>query len=125
MSIEAITSTELSPPSAPLSLATRVGDLIFVSGQVALSLATGELIEGDVTAQTEQVFKNLQAVLRAAGKTLADVARVNVYLADMKDYARMNAVYERHFKAPYPARTAVAVAALPLGASVEIDLIAR
>jgi 2-iminobutanoate/2-iminopropanoate deaminase len=122
---EAFSSAALAPPVGPFSPGVRAGDLIFLSGQVALSAQTGRLIEGDVAAQTEQVLQNLRTLLAAAGKSLADVARVNVYLTDMKDFARMNAVYARHFEAPYPARTTVAVAALPLGAAVEIDLIAR
>ncbi|MBV8403333.1 MAG: reactive intermediate/imine deaminase [Gammaproteobacteria bacterium] len=122
---EAISSDRLPPPVGPFSAAVRMGGFLFVSGQVALSPATGRLIEGDVSAQTEQVLENLRTVLAAAGKTLADVARVNVYLTDMKHFAQMNAVYARHFTAPYPARTTVAVAALPLGAAVEIDLIAQ
>jgi 2-iminobutanoate/2-iminopropanoate deaminase len=92
---------------------------------VALSPTTGRLIDGDVAAQTEQVLQNLRTLLAAVGKSLADVARVNVYLTDMKDFGAMNAVYARYFEAPYPARTTVAVSALPLGAAVEIDLIAR
>jgi 2-iminobutanoate/2-iminopropanoate deaminase len=103
----------------------RVGELLFLSGQVALDPATGRLTAGDVTAQTEQVLQNLRTLLGAVGKSLADVARANVYLTDMKDFEQMNAVYARHFEAPYPARTTVAVSALPLGAAVEIDLIAR
>ena len=122
---EALSSDALAPPVGPFSPGVRAGELIFLSGQVALSAQTGRLIEGDVAAQTEQVLQNLRTLLAAAGKSFADVARVNVYLTDMKDFARMNAVYARHFEAPYPARTTVAVAALPLGAAVEIDLIAR
>ena len=122
---EVLSSEALAPPVGPFSPGVRAGDLIFLSGQVALSAQTGRLIEGDVAAQTEQVLQNLRTLLAAAGKSFADVARVNVYLTDMKDFARMNAVYARHFEAPYPARTTVAVAALPLGAAVEIDLIAR
>ena len=122
---EALSSDALAPPVGPFSPGVRAGELIFLSGQVALSAQTGRLIEGDVAAQTEQVLQNLRTLLAAAGKSFADVARVNVYLTDMKDFARMNAVYARHFEAPYPARTTVAVAGLPLGAAVEIDLIAR
>lgn len=125
MSREALSSDALAPPVGPFSPGVRAGDLIFLSGQVALSAQTGRLIEGDVAAQTEQVLQNLRTLLAVAGKSFADVARVNVYLTDMKDFTRMNAVYARHFEAPYPARTTVAVAALPLGAAVEIDLIAR
>jgi 2-iminobutanoate/2-iminopropanoate deaminase len=122
---QAITSTETAPPVGPFSQAIRAGDFVFLSGQVAQNPATGKLISGDVSSQTEQVFQNLQAVLRAAGKTLADVVRVGVYLTDMSDFSRMYSVYERHFEAPHPARTTIAVSALPLGAAVEIDLVCR
>ncbi|MGA2564171.1 MAG: Rid family detoxifying hydrolase [Steroidobacteraceae bacterium] len=125
MSREAITSNELAPAVGPFSQAIRAGEFIFLSGQVAQSPATGKLVAGDVATQTQQVFQNLRAALRAAGKTLTDVVRVGVYLTDMKDFAQMNSVYERQFEAPYPARTTIAVSALPLGASVEIDLVAR
>lgn len=125
MTREALTSTAIAPPVGPFSQAVRAGGLIFLSGQVAQVPTTGKLIAGDVTAQTEQIFKNLHAVLRAAGKTFADVVRVGVFLADMKDFAQMNAVYGRQFDAPYPARTTVAVSALPLGAAVEIELVAH
>jgi 2-iminobutanoate/2-iminopropanoate deaminase len=122
---EAITSNETAPAVGPFSQAIRAGDFVFLSGQTAQSPATGKLISGDVSSQTEQIFQNLRAVLRAAGKTLADVVRVGVYLTDMKDFPQMNAVYERHFEAPYPARTTIAVSALPLGAAVEIDLVSQ
>ena len=121
---EAFSSDRIAPPVGPFSPGVRVGELLFLSGQVALDPATGRLIAGDVTAQTEQVLQNLRTLLGAVDKSLADVARVNVYLTDMKDFGQMNAVYARHFAAPYPARTTVAVSALPLGAAVEIDLIA-
>jgi 2-iminobutanoate/2-iminopropanoate deaminase len=121
---EAFSSDRIAPPVGPFSPGVRVGELLFLSGQVALDPATGRLIAGDVAAQTEQVLQNLRTLLGVVGKSLADVARVNVYLTDMKDFGQMNAVYARHFEAPYPARTTVAVSALPLGAAVEIDLIA-
>ncbi len=122
---EAIATDEIAKPVGPFSPAVRSGDFLYLSGQLAQDPATGKLVEGDVTAQTEQIFKNLGAVLRAAGKSFADVVRVGVFLTDMADFAAMNAVYGRHFDPPYPARTTVAVAALPLGARVEIELIAR
>jgi 2-iminobutanoate/2-iminopropanoate deaminase len=122
---EAVSCEALPPPVGPFSPGVRVGELLFLSGQVALDPKTGRLIDGDVAAQTAQVLENLRTLLGGIGKSLADVARTNVYLTDMKDFARMNAVYARYFEAPYPARTTVAVAALPLGAAVEIDLIAR
>jgi len=125
MSRQAITSSELGPPVGPFSQAIRAGEFIFLSGQVAQNPTTGKLVSENPAAQTEQIFQNLRSVLAAGNKTLADVIRVGVYLTDMKDFPEMNAVYERQFEAPYPARTTIAVSALPLGAAVEIDLVCR
>lgn len=126
MKREEITTDEVAKPVGPFSAAirTEAEQFVFVSGRVAQDPATGALIDGDVSAQTEQALRNVEAVLRAAGKTLDDVVRVGVYLTDMADFAAVNAVYETMFGAPYPARTAIGVAALPLGAAVEIDVIA-
>ena len=124
MSLEAVRSELLAPPVGPFSQAIRVGDFLFLSGQVGLDPATGKLVQGGLERQAERIFANLAAVLEAAGKSLADVIRVGVFLTDMADFAALNAVYARHFREPYPARTTVAVAALPLGAAVEIDLVA-
>ena len=109
----------------PYSHAVEAGDLIFMSGQTPLDSATGKLVEGDIEAQTEQCFVNLFNVLAAAGLTEANVVKANVFLTDMGDFAAMNKVYATKFSAPYPARSTVAVAALPIGAQVEIELIAR
>ena len=126
MARDTFTTDKIARPVGPFSPAVRAGELVYVSGQVAQDPATGRLVAGDVTAQTEQIFRNLEAVLHAAGKTFADAVKVSVFLIDdMRDFAAVNAVYARHFEAPYPARTTVTVAALPLGAAVEIDLIAR
>jgi 2-iminobutanoate/2-iminopropanoate deaminase len=122
---EAIISDRIAPPAGPFSPAIRAGGIVYLSGQVAQDPATGRLIEGDVTRQMEQVLSNALPVLEAAGKSFADVVRVGVFLTDMGDFQAMNAVYARHFEMPYPARTTVAVAALPLGAAVEIDLVAQ
>ena len=124
MSLTPITSDRVAKPVGPFSPAVRDGDRVYTSGQIGQDPATGKLIEGGVAAQTEQVLQNLEAVLSAANKSLADVVKVNVYLTDMRNFAEMNEVYARHFVAPYPARTTVAVAALPLGAVVEIETIA-
>src|SRR5215468_5438300 len=124
MPLKPITSDRLAKPVGPFSPAVRDGDRVYASGQVAQDPATGKLIEGGVAAQTEQIFRNLATLLSAAGKSFADVVKVNVYLTDIQRFADMNEVYARHFPAPYPARTTVGVAALPLGASVEIELIA-
>ena len=125
MTRDAVTTDKIATPVGPFSPAVRAGDCVYLSGQVAQDPATGRLIDGDAAAQTERIFANLEAVLEATGRTFADVIRVGVYLTDMGDYPAMNAVYARMFEAPYPARTAIAVAALPLGAAVEIDLVAR
>jgi 2-iminobutanoate/2-iminopropanoate deaminase len=121
----AITPPTLPPPVGPFSAAVRAVPSLYVSGQVAIDPATSKLVVGDVARQAEQIFANLEAVLAAAGKTFADVVRVGVYLTNMGDFAAMNAVYARHFAAPYPARTTIGVAALPLGAAIEIDLVAE
>lgn len=108
----------------PYSLGVASGDYIHYSGQIPLDPATGKLVEGGVAAQAEQVFQNLKVVLAAAGVSLADVVKATVFLTDMSDFAAMNEVYAKHVRAPYPARSTVAVAALPLGARVEIEVIA-
>jgi len=108
----------------PYSHAARAGGLIYLSGQTPIDPATGELVAGDVTAQTRRVFANLAAVLATAGLTLDDVVKVNVFLVDMADFAAMNAAYGEAFEAPHPARTTVAVAGLPKGARVEIEAVA-
>jgi 2-iminobutanoate/2-iminopropanoate deaminase len=124
MPLNPITSDRVAKPVGPFSPAVRDGDRVYTSGQIAQDPATGKLIEGDVAAQTAQVLQNLEAVLHAADKSLADVVKVNVYLTDMRNFSEMNEAYARHFAAPYPARTTIAVAALPLGAIVEMEMIA-
>ena len=122
---DVISTPDIARPVGPFSSGVRAGELIFLSGQVAQDPATGKLITGDVSAQAEQIFRNFGAVLRAAGKTFADVVRVGVYLTNIGDYPALNAVYGRHFEASYPARTAIAVSALPLGAVVEMEFVVR
>jgi 2-iminobutanoate/2-iminopropanoate deaminase len=109
----------------PYSHAVLAGKFVYLSGQTPIDPKTGKLVEGDVSAQTEQCFKNLFAVLAAGGLTSEDVVKVNVYLTNMGDFAAMNAVYAQQFSSPYPARTTIGVAALPLGAKIEIELVAR
>jgi 2-iminobutanoate/2-iminopropanoate deaminase len=109
----------------PYSHAVKAGETVYLSGQTPIDSATGKLAEGGIKAQTEQCFKNLFNVLKAAGLTPDDVQKVNVFLTDMKNFSEMNEVYEKQFKAPYPARTTIGVAALPLGADIEIEMIAR
>ena len=109
----------------PYSHAVWAGKRLYLSGQTPLDPATGELVQGDIGAQTEQCFRNLFAVLQAAGLGANHVVKVNVYLVDMADFAAMNAMYATMFEQPYPARTTVAVAGLPRGARIEIEMIAR
>jgi 2-iminobutanoate/2-iminopropanoate deaminase len=123
-----IVSTEHAPRAiGPYSQAVQSGDLLFLSGQIALDPATGQLVGGgDVRRETEQVVANAAAVLRAAGASFGDVIKATIFLVDMADFAVVNEVYGRAFEglAP-PARSTVAVAGLPRGARVEIELIAR
>jgi 2-iminobutanoate/2-iminopropanoate deaminase len=121
----AITSPELTPPVGPFSQAIEAGGFIFFSGQVGQDPMTGKLVAGGIAAETERVFGNLSAVLKAAGRSFDDVVRAGVYLANMNDFVAMNGIYARHFSRPLPARTTIAVAALPLGACVEIDLVVK
>ncbi|MFT3799258.1 Rid family detoxifying hydrolase [Microbacterium sp.] len=121
--------TTVFAPDAPAAIgpyahaASGRGQL-FLSGQTPIDPETGALVDGDVGAQTRRVFQNLAAVLHAGGGSLADVVKVNVYLTSMTDFAAMNEVYAEMFSEPYPARTTVAVAGLPLGAQVEIEVVA-
>jgi 2-iminobutanoate/2-iminopropanoate deaminase len=123
MSRTAVTSDRIAPPVGPFSAAVTGTPTLFVSGQVAQHPETGQLNGDDAASQARQALANLAAVLEAAGKTEVDVIRVAVYLADMGDFAAVNAVYADFFSAPFPARTAIAVAGLPLGALVEIDVV--
>jgi len=125
MSKTAITSPELTPPVGPFSQAVKIDGFIYFSGQVGQDPTTGKLVAGGIDAETERVFQNLSAVLKAAGKSFDDVARVGVFLTSMSDYGAMNGIYAKHFSQPFPARTTIAAAALPLGACVEIDLVVK
>ncbi len=108
----------------PYSHAVECGEVIYLSGQTPIDSATGKIVEGDIIPQTEQCFRNLFNVLAAAELTPDDVIKVNVFLTDMNDIAAMNEVYSNQFETPYPSRTTLGVAALPLGARVEIEMIA-
>jgi 2-iminobutanoate/2-iminopropanoate deaminase len=117
----------MNAPAAigPYSQAIRSGDLIFVSGQIPLDPATGQLVEGDAAVQTERVLRNLAAILEAAGSSLARVPKTTVYLKDLGDFGKMNQVYARFFGDCPPARATVEVARLPREVLVEIDLVAE
>ena len=123
MSKTAVTSPELAPPVGPFSQAIKVDGFIYFSGQVGQDPTTGKLVTGGIAAEAERVFQNLSALLKAAGRSFDDVARAGVYLTNMSDFVAMNGIYTKHFSQPFPARTTIGVAALPLGACVEIDLI--
>ncbi|MGH2502681.1 MAG: RidA family protein [Ktedonobacterales bacterium] len=125
MTQRTVIATQDAPKAiGPYSQAIALGDLIFCSGQVALDPASGELQGDDVRAQTRRALENLSGVLRAAGSSLADVVKTTVFLVDMGDYAAVNEVYGEFFSSEPPARSAVAVAALPRGARVEVEAIA-
>ena len=120
----------LSTPKAPAAIgpysqAIQIGNLVFASGQIPINPATGTLVEGGIKEQTRQSLLNVKAILAEAGLTLADVVKTTVFMADMNDFADMNAVYAEFFTQPYPARSAVAVKSLPKGALVEIEVIAN
>ncbi len=121
-----IVATEHAPAAiGPYSQAVVLDGWVFTAGQIPLDPATTEMVDGDVATQTERVFENLRAVLEAAGSSLARTVKATVYLANMADFPAMNEVYARHFGAHRPARSTVQAGALPKGALVEIDLIAR
>ena len=122
---ELVVADDLPAPVGPYSPGVTLGDLVIVSGQGAVDPATGELSGPDVESQTEQVFKNLETILKAAGSDLKHILRCGVFLADMSEFKRMNAVYERMMDGHKPARTTVEVSKLPMeGLRVEIDAIA-
>ncbi len=121
---DAITTDAAPPAIGPYSQAVQVGQWLFLSGQIGLDPATGELVSGGVAAETQRVLDNLLGVLEAAGAAFANVVRTTIYLADLSDFGRVNEIYGRVFRAPFPARATVGVAALPRGARVEIDAIA-
>lgn len=119
-----IISTDQAPAAiGPYSQAVKVGNTVYLSGQIPLDAQTMQLIEGDIAAQTTQVFNNLRAVAQAAGGSLNDAVKINISLTDLNDFARVNAVMQQFFEQPYPARACVQVAALPRGAAVEIEAI--
>jgi 2-iminobutanoate/2-iminopropanoate deaminase len=122
---QGLNAPHLAPPIGPFSHAVHAGELVYLSGQTGTDAKTDELVPGGVAAQTEQVFRTLGAVLQAVGLSFDQVVKCNVFLTDMRDFTAMNDVYARQFAQPFPARTTVAVAALPRGAQVEIELVAR
>jgi 2-iminobutanoate/2-iminopropanoate deaminase len=125
MTRHAVTTTGAPSAIGPYSQAVVSGDLVFCSGQLGLDPASGEIVEGGVEAQTERALRNLVSVLDAAGASMADVVKTTIFLADIGDFAAVNAVYARHMPDPAPARSTFAVGALPKGGLIEIEAIAR
>ena len=108
----------------PYSLGIGAGDYVFLSGQIPLDGATGKLVVGGIEAQTQQVFDNIKALLDNAGVTMEHVVKATVFMLDLSEFAAMNGIYEKNVAAPYPARSTIQVAGLPMGAKVEIEMIA-
>ena len=123
MSTHAIHTGNAPAAVGPYSQAIRHGDLVFLSGQIPLDPATMKVVGGDIRDRAHQVFRNLQAVCEAAGGSLDGIVKLNLYLTDMADFAAVNEVMAEYFSKPYPARAAVAVAALPLGVDVEAEAV--
>ena len=116
--------TDAAPAAiGPYSQAVRCNDTVYLSGQSPLDPTTMQLVDGDITAHTRRVFDNLAAVCEAAGGSLAQIARIGIYLTDLGDFAAVNAVMAEYFTAPYPARSTIQVSALPRGAAVEVDAV--
>ena len=123
MSKQIISTADAPSAIGPYSQAVRAGNIIWVSGQIPLDPATKELVSGDIEAQIRRVFDNLKVIVLAAGAGLDDVVKVNIFLLDLSHFALVNKVMAEYFRAPYPARAAVGVAALPRGAQVEVECI--
>ena len=119
-----ISTTKAPSAIGPYSQAMQVGNLIYTSGQIPINPATGSFVEGGIKEQTRQSLLNVKAILEEAGLTMGNVVKTTVFMADMNDFADMNAVYAEFFAEPYPARSAVAVKTLPKGALVEIEVVA-
>jgi reactive intermediate/imine deaminase len=119
-----IIHTEQAPAAiGPYSQAVRAGSTVYFSGQIPLDPATGNLVEGDIEAQARRAFDNLKAVAEAAGGSLGDIVRLGLYLTDLGEFAKVNAVMQDYFQAPFPARSTIEVAGLPKGAAFEVDAV--
>ena len=117
-------AVKTGPPNGLFTPAIVTGDLVFTSGQIGIDAKTGQIVEGGIEAQVEQVFRNLTTVLEAAGSSVDHIVKATVFLADMNDYNTMNELYKKHFKGDPPARTTVQVARLPRDAKIEIEAVA-
>lgn len=124
MPLQPISTPNAPKAIGPYSQAVRSGNTLYLSGQIPLDPASGEIVGGDIAAQARRVFENIEAVLAAAGASFADVVRIGIYLTDLGDFAKVNEVMKEYFAEPFPARATIGVAALPRGAAVEVDAIA-
>jgi len=122
---EIIKPAKSAPAVGPYNHAVRVGDLLFCAGQIPLDPATGNLVSGDIKAQTDRVLQNVRAILEDQKLTFANIVKSTVFLTDLADFVGMNEVYSKYFTSDYPARSTIQVAALPKGANVEIEVIAH
>lgn len=125
MKKQAILTNKAPSAIGPYSQAIRTGDLLFVSGQIPIDPATGELVRGGITEETKKVLENLKAIVEAAGGSLADVVKTTIFLKDMNQFGAVNEVYGKYFQQPYPARATIEVARLPKDVQVEIEAIAN
>ncbi len=123
MALQAVSTDQAPAAIGPYSQAIVTGDLLFTSGQLPLDPRTGQLLAGSIEEQAHMVFKNLAAIAMAAGTTLKKTIKTTVFLADIKDFKAVNSIYAEYFSQPYPARSAFQVAALPLGANLEVEAI--
>jgi len=124
MSDRQVISTDKAPAAiGTYSQAIKIGNTVYLSGQIPLIPSTMQMVEGPIDAHIEQVFENLKAVAEAAGGSLTNIVKLNVFLTDLGNFARVNEIMARYFQAPYPARAAIGVASLPRGAAVEMDAI--
>ncbi len=123
MALQAVSTDQAPAAIGPYSQAIITGDLLFTSGQLPIDPRTGQLLTGSIEDQAHMVFKNLAAIALAAGTTLKKTIKTTVFLADIKDFKAVNSIYSEYFSQPYPARSAFQVAALPLGANLEVEAI--
>lgn len=123
--MEKVTTPNAPAAIGPYSQSVKVNGMLFASGQIPLDPATGNIVSGGIEAQAHQAFANVKNIVEAAGTTMSSVLKVTVFMADMADFVKVNAIYAQYFTEPYPARSAVAVRALPKGALLEVEVIAQ
>jgi 2-iminobutanoate/2-iminopropanoate deaminase len=120
-----VNTSEAPAAVGPYSQAVRAGGFLFCAGQIPLDPKTGSIVGSDIKTQTEQVLKNIEAILKAEGLSFDNVVKTTVFMVDLSEFAHMNEVYAKYFRPPYPARSTIQVAALPRGAKIEIEVVAH